>query len=130
MMLAPRVYKYVYLSSAKSLGKNKVVLTPYILQICTKEIAVLPELASTIYLICYPLSDALCNICSSMYLTALSLLLPNGLKYSAFAYVLLLVHKLSILKPVKVWVSKSIVSTQLSQLIYLLSHFLSSISIV
>lgn len=85
MMLAPRVYKYVYLSSAKSFGKNKVDLIPYILHICTNEIAVLPELASTIYLITYPFSDALCNICSSIYLTALSLLLPKGLKYSAFA---------------------------------------------
>lgn len=85
IMFAPRVYKYVYLSSAKSSGKNKVDLMPYILHICTKDIAVLPELASTISLICYPFSDALCNICSSMYFTARSLLLPNGLKYSAFA---------------------------------------------
>lgn len=45
MMLAPRVYKYAYLSSAKSFGKNNVDLIPYILHICTKDKAVLPELA-------------------------------------------------------------------------------------
>ena len=51
-MFAPKISKYVYwikklvtLSSARSLGKNMVGLMFLIFEICTKLMAVLPELA-------------------------------------------------------------------------------------
>ncbi len=64
------------LSSARSFGKKMVGLMPLMWEICTKLMAVLPELASTTYLV--DLNTFLLYPSSTIFFTARSLLLPNG----------------------------------------------------
>lgn len=65
------------LSSARSSGRKSVTFLSKICPICTREIAVLPELAST--------SSFSSAALFKNWRTARSLLLPNGFKYYIFA---------------------------------------------
>lgn len=89
------------LSSARSFGKNIVGLMPLICEICTRLIAVLPVLASTTYFV--ELKLLFLSASSIIFLTALSLLLPNGFKNSHFIFINISLHKLHFLSLQKVW---------------------------